>query len=53
MSPRSGSLVTAKSLYGVPVEIFETLANWSSTSANRVSSRAEHDLAVTGCGNAL
>ena len=33
--------VNKELLEHVPVEIFETLANWSSTNAKRVSSRAE------------
>ena len=35
---------------GVPVEILETLANWSSTNAKRVSSREKGDLIMLGIG---
>src|SRR3546814_18184228 len=41
MSPRTGSLTTEKSSIGLPVEIFETDANSSSTRLMRVRSLAD------------
>jgi len=41
MSPRTGSLTTEKSSIGLPVEIFETDANSSSTRLIRVKSFAD------------